>query len=241
LAACGSPQQNQIVPVASSGPGAQGSYWTTAIWLSDPGATPGEDTVVTGFAVDYLDLSTTHERQYTVPSNGTLEIADVIESLGLPTGRTFWVYFWGYKAFSVNARIYTTEAEGNGTYGQHVPVTYEDQGMAQGDIITFPVPLDYSRYRVNVGFTYGNGATTRLRLSVVRGDGTEASSQTVTLTGYQSVQLGAVNAALAGAAAGKVVIEALDDTGEDVFPYVSVVDMTTSDPVFLFYHTPCLP
>ncbi len=240
-AACGSPQQYQIIPVAASGPGAQGSFWTTAVWLSDAGPVSGQPNTVQAFAVDALSGYTEYTRDYTVPPGGTVEAADLIGDLGLPQGRTFWVYLMGTSPFYVNARIYTTEPGGSGTYGQHIPVAYEDQGMGQGETVVFPVPLDYSRTRVNVGFTYGNAMTTRLRVRVIAGDGTELSAQTVTLGNSESVQLNGVNAGMIGTAAGKVVIEALDDTGEDLFPYVSVADMTTSDPMFLFYHTPCLP
>lgn len=240
FSACGAPQRYQIVPVVASGPGAQNSFWTTALWIADAGTGVGTNTL-TLFTADGQNGGAYYEKVYSVAAGGTLEIPDVITDLGLPQSRTFWLYVMASDPVTVNARIYTTDPVGGGTYGQHIPVSYEDQGIARGDIVAFPVPLDISRFRVNVGFTYGNALTTRLSVKVLRGDGTVASDQVVTLHSTESIQFGPVNAGMTGAAAGQIIIEALDDTGEDVYPYVSVADMISNDPVFLFHHTPCAP
>ena len=175
----------QLVPIVGGGPGANGTNWTTELWLYNPDDAPQEAAL----------RRVTHpnqERTITIPAHGSTAIVDTMAWLGGGAGADGTAHeavvvtarsVWG-RQLVVQGRISTLDPATGGRYGHSLPavpgrlgysnhVPFALEGDPELTNVLFPgldgahFDLDMrepGRYRYNIGITNDHDEPVTIRL-----------------------------------------------------------------------------
>lgn len=215
------------IPTSGSGAGAAGSQWRSEVTFHNVASTPLPINVIlytstgavanTGILMGPRDTVTASDlikNQLNVSGFGALEIRGDAN---------------GMQKLAVTSRAINTSP--NGEFGQDVPSQRVDQAFEAGDTAVITGPYRVADYRFNFGaFPL---VDTTVEWSVVRKDGTEAATKTVTYPALKQVQYnGGIGTFLGVVAQDDDVVHAKLTSGKAFF-FGSIINAGTGDPSYV--------
>jgi PKD repeat protein len=216
----------QVLPVISRVPGANGTFWRSDVTFFNPG------NAFLSLELRYLaagnDNRAAAPRAISIAPGRTLVLSDVLSWLGMTSGSGALDIRWsGVTAPVVTSRTYTTATAG-GTYGQSIDGL--PMSAFRRDVYITGLHSDAS-YRSNVGFVNGSDAALVANVVLVSG-GRQVATAFVSVAprGQMQTSLAALFPNANVSALGTYTLEAHTDGG--LFVYGSVVDNASGDPVF---------
>lgn len=222
-----------VIPAVASAPGAQGTFWTSAVSLVNlSGVERDLEILYTPRGSNGLDSYTS--TTVTVPAWSQLAWSDVMDELFAAAGAGALEIRGGQLA--VTSRTSTAGGEG-GSYGQGIPPVQPGQllSAAGSDDVTMGGVEQGTAFRTNLGLCEVWGESATVRVTILDADGTELGHRDVELRPYENTQINEVARTVAGAdplAAGMARV-AVTAGGGRVAAYLSVVDNATGDPTFV--------
>lgn len=227
------PLKQGFIPVVTAAQGGAGSFWRSDVWITNTTS----KTVEVELWVWTGNLRGESEgKTYTIGANSSLGISNVVGDIGLDEGKTYFLNVNSQDNVSVGSRTYTESTErAGGTYGQFIPSFPYNKGFSISEKAIFPVPLDFTKARINVGIANPGWSDANVSVKIFDDSNNLVYSNSVSIKKQEVVQLNAINSALSGYANGYVLIEISNSSPKSIYPYVSVVDYTGSnDPSFMF-------
>jgi hypothetical protein len=210
------------IPAVASGPGNFGSFFRSALTLTNPSpvairgklvmrklATPGSD----------ADPSL----EFTIPANGTIHYDDVVSAMGQAGLGSLDIYTTASPAPIAAARVFNDRGtEGtNGLFEEAVPA-----GKTYLVSSTVLIPQDLTNFRLNVGIRTFDAVTVNITVYDAAGNQQRAFSRSYAANYFEQP---VVTDFAGGAvpAGGKIVVFAFD---KEFIVYGSLNDNRTNDP-----------
>lgn len=230
------PLKQGFIPVVTAAQGGGGSFWRSDVWITNVSNKTNsvELWVYTGTRGESTG------KFYTLPANSSLNISNVVGDIGLSEGAIYLLNINATENVVVGSRTYTEAVQrAGGTYGQFIPSFPYYQGLKKGQKAYFPIPLNISEYRVNVGIANSGWGDAKINIKVFDGNNNQLYSNSITSYFQKVTQINAINNGLSATGNGYILIEVTDETQANILPYVSVVDYKGSnDPSFMFTTAP---
>jgi len=221
------PMTSGIVPVVIHSPGAKDSQWTTTVYATQlSGSVPGRlSWTLHNPAGD--DWTTTVD----LPgAGGTLEITDLVgtTSSSVPDGK-YIMTWWSTHPVALSTRTFTNES--TGSYGQGIASVVPGSGFGTDGEVVFPMPLDASDYRANVGIANAgtHSQTFEAIVQSTPGDTVRMTTHTVAPGAIEQFK---TNDGLTGV--GSVTVRCTEGCDGTAFAYASVVMNDSNDAYFLY-------
>lgn len=219
---------DRVVPVAGTGPGANGSQWQSELTLHNVSIKPITATLGFHTSEGLIDTASVE-----VAPRSTVSIEDVVRtrfSVAAGTGAITIDTDDALRGKLVVTSLTINRSPG-GDFGQDIPALDADSALGVGDLGVIPGPSSALDSRFNFGLFTAEETTIEWRL--VRKDGTAAAS--VELTYEAGVQLqynGGVDTLFGATPADNDVVHALVKSG-NVWIYGSIVNQMTGDPSYV--------
>lgn len=216
-----------IVPVAGTGPGANGSQWQSELTLHTAAPRP-----VTLSLTFHQNSTVLGPVSVTLQARETLSIADVVKTkFNLTSGNGALLIDLSdrdARSVAVTSRTFNTSATGE--FGQDIPSVDAANALRAGDIAALSGPSVIAGNRFNFGI-YAVEAST-IEWQVVRANGTVAATKSVSYAAGTHAQYNGGVDTLAGAAQlNNDTVHARVVSGRAVF-YGSIINVT-GDPTFV--------
>ena len=218
-----------IIPVAGSGPGANGTRWQSEITLHNVSSRPAVGTLV------YRDASTSSSPvAFNVPSRSTVTIDDVVRTkFGIENGTGAIQIDLDDDAASkiaITSRTFN-DVSVNGELGQDIPAVALDDAAKAGDMTVLSAPSSVVKNRFNFGLYAATVATVQWEL--LRADGTLAATKQLSYAaGTQNQYNGGVASLFNAEPRDGDAIHASVTKGSAIF-YGSAINNFTGDPTFV--------
>jgi hypothetical protein len=222
-----------VIPAVASAAGAQGTYWSSAVSVTDiSGQARDIEVVYTPRGVDGLE--TYLIRTFTLPAGAQLSWTDIVGELFATSGAGS-VEFGG-RSLVVTSRT-STPAAGSGSYGQGIPPVQPEQLLsATGtEAAVMGGVEEGAAFRTNLGLCEIWGESASVRVVIFGGAMTELGARTYQLRPYENLQINQVASEIGGVATlvgGTVEVMVTAGDGK-VAAYLSVVDNATGDPTYI--------
>ncbi len=222
-----------LVPAAASAGGAQGTYWTSELFVHNRGN--AELVLSAALLWNEGDVPSVSEyvRLGAVGPGGTLRRDDVVAALGL-SGRSGGLRLVLFSPAAeevpvavVSSRTSTPGASG-GSYGQGIPAR---RRPPTGGVLAVPGLVQSSAFRTNVGVLNPNEVDVNVAVVVLDGGGGEAVRTSWTLGPYGHRQVSLASLGVDELECGTLLLEPEGDAA--MLGYASRVDNTTGDAVYL--------
>ena len=222
-----------VLPAVAGTPGAHGTYWSSAVSITDLSSTSREiEVLYTPRGVD--GLTTYSSEAVTLPADSQLYWSDIMEDLFSTTGAGA-VEFRG-RNLAVTSRISTPGAN-EGSYGQGIPPIQPEQLLStQGtDSATMGGVEEGAVFRTNLGLCEVWGESATVRVVIFDASMTELGRRSYQLRPYENIQVNQMVPEIAGAGSlsGGIVRVIVTAGNGRVGAYLSVVDNATGDPTFI--------
>jgi hypothetical protein len=219
---------DRVVPVAGTGPGANGSMWQSELTLHNVSVKP--IVVHLGFH-DGSGLVSTADVE--VAPRATVALDDVVHSqFGVVAGTgAITIDTDDAMRGKLVVTSFTINRSAGGDFGQDIPALDFDSALHEGDLGVIPGPSSVLDSRFNFGLFTTEETTIEWRL--VRQDGSPRA--TVQLTYDAGVQIqynGGVGTLFGASPADSDVVHAFVRSGS-VFLYGSIVNQMTGDPSYV--------
>jgi hypothetical protein len=224
-----------IVPVAGTGPGANGSLWSSDVTLHNTSTAPV--TVTLAFHDRYGVTPTT---PVTVAGRATVTVADIVRTRftndrgpsfnGTATGG-IEITVPDAAANKITITSRTVNDAPTGQFGEDIDVVRSTDAATLGDLTTLAAPSDAAKYRMNFG-AYAIEPTV-VRWELMRADGTLVATREVTYAAGEQAQYNNGILTLFNAQPqNDDAIHAFVIDGRAVF-YGSAINNATGDPSFV--------
>lgn len=217
-----------LVRTAAHTPGKLGTFWLTDLELRNRG--PAAATVNVYFLEKDKDNSGASARSFPVAVNRSLRLVDVLGVQFGVTASSGAILVGSDQPLLVTSRTYNSAS--TGTYGQYVEGTPSSRGVVQDEVVRLVQLTQNATYRTNIGFASASAAATQGVVELHLANGTKLGERPFSLQPWGAFQEDGVFT--------KVTAQAVDDgyalvrattAGARFFPYASVVDGRTGDPV----------
>jgi hypothetical protein len=227
----------RTMTVAAKSPGAQGTFWRTAVQLASD--SPREETLLVTF-VPAVDPSRAMSRTLAIGSSGLFGTDDVFDWLAVPSEFTYGMLRVESNApFTGWGRIYNDAA--TGTFGQYVPLEEASPAAAvlkekaahfesPAALQIFPVEENTER-RTNFGVAEVSGRPATLRLEIYDSAGGFLGAHERAMPAFGSQPLFEILSPFRGATGLRVEVES-EGLGE-LRVYASTVETATGDAVYI--------
>jgi len=222
-----------VIPAVAGTPGANGTYWSSAVSVVNLATTDREiEVLYTPRSAD--GLMTYSSESVLVPASSQRSWTDIVTELFSTTGAGA-LEFRGLQ-LAVTSRTSTPGAE-SGSYGQGIPPIHPAQALsAKGtDSAVMGGVEEGVTFRSNLGLCEIWGESTTVRVSILDSSMSELGHRDYELRPYENIQVNQVAKAVGGADSlsnGIVRVTVTSGDGK-VGAYLSVVDNTTGDPTFI--------
>jgi len=216
------------IPAVGAGPGAQGSYWYSDIYIFNPN--------LTAITVDVYLLYTTGTYgpiSYTVADWGSVSILDVGSKFSLQGAAALQLQGRDDAVFFVMSRTYNREADGD-TQGQDIAGQDWCAGNGSGPdqmLLFLGIQLN-SRFRTNMGFMGGSNALD-LSVAVYNGNGTYVTGIPVHLNSWSATSFALGNYTSSTITNGYAIVSIISSASACLNGYASVVDNGTQDGTYI--------
>jgi penicillin G amidase len=221
------PMTSGVVPVVAHLKGANNSFWTTDVYLTQTDGGAAAVVKLTILNPGGAPWST----QITLPAaRGAAQVSDVVRavSASIPQGK--YVMTWeSTQPLIVSTRTLTTE--GTKTYGQGTASLAPGSGFQANGRVILPAPLDAGSFRVNVGLANAGAATQGFVVDSVDAAGGVLASYNQSVPAGAVIQLRTNNT---GNGAGSVAVRCTTGCDGTAFSYMTVVVNSTNDAYFVY-------
>jgi len=222
-----------VIPAVASAAGAQGTYWSSAVSITDVSDESRDvQAVYTPRGVD--GLGTFLIESFTLPAASQRSWTDIVGELFSTTGAGA-VEFRG-QSLVVTSRT-STPAVVNGSYGQGIPPVQPEQLLSKdGTAAAVMGGVDESSaFRTNLGLCEIWGESASVRVVIYDDTKTELGRMVYQLRPYENLQINHVASEIGGvgALAGGIAEVAVTAGDGKVAAYLSVVDNATGDPTYV--------
>jgi hypothetical protein len=219
---------NQVIPVAGTIAGANGSRWQTEVTFHN--STSREAQVVMTFRdAEGVAVPSTLR----VPARRTMTVQDIVKTLFNHDSAIGAIEIADTDSDPRNLAITarTINVSANGEFGQDIPSVALVDAAQTGSVTALTGPAIATKARFNFGLYVASDATVRWEL--IRADGTVAASKDMSYRASTQHQYNnGVVSLLSAVAQDNDVIHASLTKGTAVF-YGSLVDQQTGDPSFV--------
>lgn len=222
-----------VIPAVASAAGAQGTYWSSSVSVTDVGSRSREVAVL--YTPRGVDGSATYlEETVTLAADTQLSWADIVGELFGTTGAGA-VEFRGHD-LAVTSRTSTPGAEA-GSYGQGIPPVQPEQVLSVKGAETAAMGgvEEGAVFRTNLGLCEIWGDSATVRVIILDASMNELGRRTYQLRPYENLQVNQVAVAIGGVsdlAGGIAKVTVVSGSGK-IAAYLSVVDNATGDPTFI--------
>jgi hypothetical protein len=227
--------QSLFLPVAASKAGSGGTFWTTDLWVYNAtGYTASLSLALLVGGQDNTGAVAAPVQSGLVPPHGFLKLTDVVATLGKNVTGALLVVATVEAASQAGplvvlcSRNATPATAGLGSYGQAVagvPAGTSPKTVAPGVFVG-------SANRTNVCVLNTSGTTIDVLVEILDGNGNKKVSQTWRLLPYEPRMPSASSLGVSSLDGGTVVF-ALQSTSGSYRGFISVVDNSTGDSVFV--------
>jgi len=219
---------DRVVPVAGTGPGANGSQWQSELTLHNVSIKP-----IAAELKFHSNTGVVDSAEIEVAPRSTVSIEDVVNTAFHVSSGTGAITIDVPEPLRGKLVVtsMTINRSPSGDFGQDIPALDADSALGTGDLGVIPGPSSVIDSRFNFGLFTTEETTIEWRL--VRKDGTTAS--TVELTYDAGIQLqynGGVSTLFGATPDDNDVVHAYVKSGS-VFVYGSIVNQMTGDPSFV--------
>lgn len=224
------PATRLVLPSSARSPGAGGTFFTTELTLSNPGALAAE--VEVRFASHDGDGTSGPARSVVLAAGASRRWSDVLGTLfSIEEGRGA-LHVTSGSGGIVACGLTTTPAAGGGTYGQSVPALGPDEWIAYGVARSIPGIREDAAFRTNLVVANPGTSEVVVALELLAEDVTRLGTGTVTLPPLGMTQLSRVVRVLGGAGdvAGARLVLAPATARGSVAAYGVLIDAATGDP-----------
>ncbi len=222
-----------VIPAVAGTPGAQGTYWSTAVSVANLAATdrtieilytPRDSNGLDSYSMETVLIDAHSQRSWN----------DVLAELFATTGAGALELRGADLA--VTSRT-STPAPASGSYGQGIPPLQPEQVLAAKGIDTATIGglEETAAFRTNLGLCEIWGEAVTVQVAILDDVMTELGHSDITLDPYENVQINRVAKTVAGVSSlsgGLARVTVLSGDGR-VGAYLSVVDGATGDPTFI--------
>jgi len=206
------------------GPGLDGSYWYTTVWIHNPGDTAQNVTV--SFLVRGQSNPSPTQQMVAVGPGQALKLGDVLLDLFGLTEGSGALRFEAQEAIAVCSRIFNLTggdmAESQGQFFGAMPASLAIGAGEKTSVPGITSPADES-FRTNFGMVETSGGDASVSVRLYNGLGVEMASSSHSLRPYQPLQLPLTS--LAGSTTvdgGRIEVEVTGGDGA-VIPFASMV------------------
>jgi hypothetical protein len=216
-----------MIPAAAHAPGAANTNWRTDVRLVNPSG------AASSVRLDLLPQGTNNAARsrnvtVSVPAQGQLSIADVLQSQFAFTGSAALLVSSSEPSLIVTSRTYNQAASG-ATYGQFIPGVKTEDALTPGISGHFIYVTRTAEYRTNVGFAGTSANDGKVTIKLFDNHGGTLGSSTFDILPYGQLQVNDVFAATGSVPT--AVAHAIVTSTVPVVAYASVIDNRTGDPV----------
>jgi hypothetical protein len=218
-----------IIPVVAHAPGSAGTYWKSDLSIVNP-YNWQEIRVYLQVMVSDQPNSNLPEKSVIIPAGGSVYLEDVLDSVFNLTGTAAMIVRTkDTRKFTVTARTYTGA---DGSYGQ---TENGQMAMNRGQEVAFITGVKSSAsFRSNVGIVNASFFSANFKVYIYSSDGLLMGQETVTVDKWSHTQR-SVRSIADRFDHGYVKIWCQAPASQSIewIAYVSVVDQTSGDAVFL--------
>lgn len=217
-----------IIPAAGTGPGANGSQWSTELVVHNASSSP------TNIVLIFHDANGASKPQtFLIGPHTTTTSSDIVRNVFGLTGATGAIEIdvddVQASRLVVTSRTFNTSA--NGIFGQGIPAVNVTDAAGLGDLAVVAGPAFALDFRFNFGVYAVNDSTVTWQL--IRSNGTVAAAKTVDYKGGTQVQYnnGVVTFLGSTASDGDVIYATV--TKGNAIAYGSAVNNISGDPTYV--------
>ena len=223
------PATRLVLPSSARSPGAGGTFFTTELTLSNPGAFAAE--VEVRFASHDGDGSGGPARSVALAAGASRRWSDVLGTLFSIDEGWGALHVTSASGGIVASGQTTTPAAGGGTYGQSVPAAGPAEWIGRGAPRSIPGIREDASFRTNLVVANPGVSEVVVALELVAEDGARLGAGTVTLPPLGMTQLSRVARVLGaeGDVAGARLVLEPAAAGGTVAAYAVLIDAATGD------------
>jgi len=219
----------RIIPAAGTGPGANGSQWSTELVVHNASASTATIDLI------FHDANGASKAQsFVIGPRTTTASSDIVRNVFGLTGATGAIEIdlddVQASRLVVTSRTFNTSPNG-AIFGQDIPAVDVTDAAGIGDLAVLAGPAFASDFRFNFGVYAVSDATVTWQL--VRSNGTVAASKTVDYKGGTQVQYNNGVVTLLGATASDSDVIYATVTKGKAIAYGSAVNNTSGDPTYV--------
>ena len=221
------PMTSGVVPVVAHVKGANGSFWTSDVYITQTDGAAAAQVRLAILNPDGASWTT----QIVLPApHGASQVKDVVHvvNAAIPEGK--YVMTWdSTQPVVVSTRTLTTQ--GSRTYGQGTGSLAPGSGFQTNGRVILPAPMDADSFRVNVGLANSGAAAQQFVVDALDSTGGVVSSANEEVPAGAVIQL-RTNAQ--GTGAGSVAVRCTGGCDGTAFSYMTVVVNSSNDAYFVY-------
>ncbi len=221
------PMSSGVIPVVSHLPGANGSQWSTSLYLHQvQGTAPAQ----IHFVIHSPDGQVWEMTRVLSDPAGSAQVDDVVQAVDatIPNGN-YILSWWSTQPIVISSRTFTTES--SGSYGQGIGSVAEGSGFGQGGSVSFAAPMEMGAHRVNVGIANAGSSEQVFSIKTLDEGGQTINQWSKTVPAWSILQFKA-NEGMSGA--GSVVLSCEDGCDGNAYGYTSVVVNDSNDAFYQY-------
>ncbi len=220
------PMTQGLVPVVAHLPGANGSYWTTDMYVRQAAGTAPATVTYTVLGASGTSWTST----LTLAANqGSATVADVVGAAGAVPDGKYILRWWSTQPVVLTTRTFTTE-DGR-TLGQGTGSVAPGSGFGPDGTVVLPAPMGAGDHRVNVGLANSGTGAQSFHVQALDALGSTASAWDVTVAPGAIEQFRS-NLGMTGT--GSVEVRCTSGCDGTAFAYVSVAVNDSNDAFFMY-------
>ncbi|MEN8163099.1 MAG: PKD domain-containing protein [Acidobacteriota bacterium] len=215
-----------VIAAAAHAPGLEGTQWVTDVVLHNPG--PGTAEAFLWFMKSGQDNLGALGVGVSVAPGASQQIEDLVLSMFAENEAAGAILIGSDSRLLVTSRTYNDAS--SGTYGQFIPGRDVRNGIAQDQSVHLIQLTRTDTFRTNLGIANPTADSVRVTVSLRNTEGNEINTRTLNVPPFGFMQRTDI---LGVDAEDAFAIVSSSTPGAAYFPYASVVDNRTGDPMMV--------
>ncbi len=215
-----------VVAAAAHAPGLAGTSWVSDLVLHNPGTADAQTYL--WFMKASQDNTAAEGVGITVAAGTSVAVDDLVSTLFGEEDAVGAVLVGSDRPLRVTSRTYNDAAAG--TFGQFIPGRAMGEAVTTGESVWLVELTRSSNFRTNLGVANPTAAPVEVHVSLRRADGSEITTRDLTVPPFGSLQRTDIFGTDVDDA---VAVVSSATPGAAYFPYASVVDNRTGDPIMV--------
>lgn len=222
MATSGGSARVATIPAVASAPGNFGSFFRTALTLSNPTALEVRGKLVMRLA-GRAGTDADPSLDYVIPPNGTLNYADVVDTMDQSGLGSIDIITTGSTTPIATARVYNDGANGTSGFNEEaIPAG----GPYLSNAVIF-IPEDLTNFRLNIGIRTMDAVTLNGEVRNAAGQGVHSFNKSYPAHYFEQVGAAAFINGGSLPAGGKIIVSAFE---KEFLVYGAATDNRTNDP-----------